>query len=281
MMLSVTVPIVPDFDVFASYARRAFEGKRFTNGGPLVSTLELRLREILGARYLVLLSNGTLALELALRALTLKGEIITTPFTFCASTQSIVWAGATPVFADIDPVNLTVDPAAIEAAITPRTEAILAVHVYGRLCDFEAIESIARKHGLAVIYDGAHAFNTSWRGKSIGNYGNATTYSFHATKLFHTAEGGAVETSDSALATKISSLRNFGIESEDVITQCGSNAKMSELSAAMGLAVLSKVGEEHTAELPRPLLKYGWQASLVEQPTLPGLGLQHCFSSCA
>jgi dTDP-4-amino-4,6-dideoxygalactose transaminase len=281
-MLTVTLPIVPDFDVFASYARSAFNEKRFTNGGPLVSMLELRLREITGARNLVMLSNGTLALQLALRALGVKGEVITTPFTFCASTQSIIWAGATPVFVDIDPVKLTIDPAAIEAAITSRTEAILGVHVYGRLCDLEAIESIAQKHGLAVIYDGAHAFNISHQGKSVGSYGDATAYSFHATKLFHTAEGGAVETHASALAEKIRGLRNFGIESEDTITQCGSNAKMSELSAAMGLAVLQKFGEEHTA---RVALRAHYDAalagvfglSMVSRPTAEEESSEHYY----
>jgi dTDP-4-amino-4,6-dideoxygalactose transaminase len=224
-----------------------------------VSLLELRLRELIRARNLVLLANGTLALELALRALNIRGEVITTPLTFCATSQAIVWAGAAPAFVDVDAERLTIDPAAIEAAITPRTEAILAVHVYGRLCDFDSIEKIAKKHGLAVIYDAAHAFNGSHNGMSVGSFGDVTAYSFHATKLFHTAEGGALETSNSQLAEKLRSMRNFGFESEDVITQCGTNAKMSELSAAMGLAVLEKVGAEQRA---RTALREKYNAAL-------------------
>ena len=246
-MLTVAQPIVPDFDRFASYLRIAFAERRFTNSGPLLSLLELRLRELIAARNLILVSNGTIALQLALQALGVKGEVITTPFTFCATTHSIIWAGAKPVFVDIDRHNLTIDPALIEAAITPRTEAILGVHVYGRICDVDAIQKIADKHGLAVVYDAAHSFNAAFRGTPIGHFGNAVAYSFHATKMFHTGEGGAVETSSSELAEKLRGLRNFGIESEDSITQCGTNAKMSELSAAMGLAVLFKIGEEGRA----------------------------------
>ena len=243
-MLTVAQPIVPDFDRFTSYLRIAFAERRFTNNGPLLSLLELRLRELVAARNLILVSNGTIALQLALQALGVKGEVITTPFTFCATTHSIVWAGAQPVFVDIDPHNLTIDPGRIEAAITSRTEAILAVHVYGRICDVDTIQKIADKHGLAVVYDAAHSFNAAFRGIPIGHFGNAVAYSFHATKMFHTGEGGAIETSSSELADKLRGLRNFGIESEDSITKCGTNAKMSELSAAMGLAVLDKLGEE-------------------------------------
>jgi dTDP-4-amino-4,6-dideoxygalactose transaminase len=246
-MLTVSQPIIPDFDRFTSYLRIAFAERRFTNNGPLLSLLELRLRELVAARNLILVSNGTIALQLALQALGVKGEVITTPFTFCATTHAIVWAGAQPVFVDINPHNLTIDPAQIEAAITPRTEAILGVHVYGRICDVEAIQKIADKHSLAVVYDAAHSFNAAFRGTPIGHFGNAVAYSFHATKMFHTGEGGAIETSSSELAEKLRGLRNFGIESEDSITQCGTNAKMSELSAAMGLAVLDKIGEEGRA----------------------------------
>ncbi len=260
-MLTVVQPIIPDFEKFTSYLRLAFVEKRFTNGGPLVSLLELRLRELIRARNLVLLANGTLALQLALRALKIRGEVITTPLTFCATSQAVVWAGATPVFVDVDAERLTIDTEAIAASITPRTEAILAVHVYGRLCDFEGIEKIAKKHGLAVIYDAAHAFNASYNGVSVGSFGDATAYSFHATKLFHTAEGGAIETPNSELAEKLRSLRNFGFESEDVITQCGTNAKMSELSAALGLAVLEKVGDEQRA---RSALRRQYDAALSD-----------------
>jgi dTDP-4-amino-4,6-dideoxygalactose transaminase len=237
-MLTVAQPIAPDFEQFARYARQAFEQKRFTNGGPLVGLLELRLRELIAARNLILVSNGTAAIELALRALKVRGEIITTPFTFCATSHAITWTGGTPVFVDVVDDDLTIDPKQIEAAVTPRTEAIVAVHVFGRACDVEAIDSIAKKHGLAVVYDGAHAFNVSRNGVPIGRFGDATTYSFHATKLFHTGEGGAIEAADAELAERLRTLRNFGIESEDCITSCGTNAKMPELSAALGLAAL-------------------------------------------
>jgi dTDP-4-amino-4,6-dideoxygalactose transaminase len=163
-MLTVTQPIIPDFEKFASYLQIAFSERRFTNNGPLLCPLELRLRELVAARNLILVSNGTIALQLALQALGVKGEVITTPFTFCATTHAIIWAGARPVFVDIDRHNLTIDPTLIEAAITPRTEAILGVHVYGRICDIDAIQKIADKHGLAVVYDAAHSFNAAYRG---------------------------------------------------------------------------------------------------------------------
>jgi dTDP-4-amino-4,6-dideoxygalactose transaminase len=262
-MLLVSQPVVPDFEKFTSYLRSSFDQKRFTNGGPLQSLLELRLRELTAARNLCLVTNGTVAISLALQALGIKGEVITTPFTFCASSHAITQSGAQEVFVDVNGTSLTIDPSQIEAAITPRTEAILGVHVYGQPCDVEAIQAIADRHGLAVIYDGAHAFNTSYKGKPIGHFGNATTYSFHATKLFHTGEGGAIETNDHTLADKIRLLRNFGIESEEVISECGINGKMSELSAALGLAVLDCIGEEHAA---RSALRLRYEELLGDVP---------------
>jgi dTDP-4-amino-4,6-dideoxygalactose transaminase len=231
-------------DRFIGYVRTAFDQKRFTNSGPLVNLLELRLRELVSARHLLLVSNGTVALQLILQALGIRGEVITTPFTFCATTQAISWMGATPVFVDIDDETLTIDPTKIEEAITPQTEAIVGVHVFGQSCNVEAIRTIAAKHSLAVIYDGAHAFNTTRMGMPIGAFGNATAYSFHATKLFHTAEGGGIETTDAALASKLALMRNFGIAAEDQIVELGTNAKMNELSAAMGLAVLDELAQE-------------------------------------
>jgi len=264
-MLYVSQPLVPDFDQFAAYARTCFEQHRFTNGGPLQSLLELRLRELIAARNLCLVANGTVAISLALQALGIKGTVITTPFTFCASSHAITLSGAKELFVDVDPVSLTIDPGQIEAAITPDTEAILGVHVYGRPCDVEAIKAIADRRGLAVIYDGAHAFNTTYKDRPIGHFGDATTYSFHATKLFHTGEGGAIETNDARLADRIRLLRNFGIESEDVISECGLNGKMPELSAALGLAVLDHIGEERAS---RSAL-YNLYSELLED--VPGL----------
>ncbi|MBN8994325.1 MAG: DegT/DnrJ/EryC1/StrS family aminotransferase [Rhizobiales bacterium] len=246
-MLFVARPIAPDLETLSRYLKGCIEQRRFTNGGPLEATLELRLRELLSARHLCLVTNGTVAITLALTALGIRGQVITTPFTFSATTHAIIHAGAEEVFVDVDPVTLTIDPKLIEAAITPETEAIVGVHVYGIPCAVDEISAIAKKHGLAVIYDGAHAFNMTYRGTPIGRFGDATTYSFHATKLFHTAEGGAIEANSSDLAERLRLLRNFGIESEDVITACGTNAKMSEVSAAVGLAVLDLLGAEYDA----------------------------------
>jgi dTDP-4-amino-4,6-dideoxygalactose transaminase len=260
-MLFVSRPIAPDFEKLGTYLKGCIEQRRFTNGGPLEALLELRLRELIGARHLCLTANGTIALTLALQGLGIRGEVITTPFTFCATTHAITHVGAREVFVDVDPRTLTIDPVRIEAAITPQTEAILGVHVYGIPCAVEEIDRIAKKHGLAVIYDGAHAFNTAYAGTPIGRFGDATTYSFHATKLFHTGEGGAIETHSAELADRIRLLRNFGIESEDVVSACGINGKMSEITAAVGLCVLDQMSEEYAA---RALLRTSYTAVLGE-----------------
>lgn len=243
-MINVTRPIVPDMEVFSRYLVRVFECARFSNAGPLVEELELALTRITKANYLHLVSNGTVAIELALQAGRIKGEVITTPFTFCASSNSIERAGATPVFVDILPDELTIDPDAIEAAIGPDTEAILAVHVYGHHCRMNQIQQIAEKNGLFVVYDAAHAFDTHYDDTPLSLYGDATTYSFHATKLFHTGEGGAIETKHSDLSQRIQLLRNFGIAGEGVHLECGTNAKMPELSAAVGLSLLESYRTE-------------------------------------
>lgn len=246
-MLTVTRPIAPSFERLSALLRQMLQEQRYTNGGPLVSLLELKLRELCAAQQLVLVANGTLAIELALKGLGIAGRVITTPFTFCGGAHAISWVGATPVYVDVDPETLTIDPVAIEAAIEPGAEAILGVHVYGQPCRVAAIDALARRHGLAVVYDGAHAFGSHCGGVPIGAFGDATTYSFHATKLFHTGEGGAIETRDPALAERLRRLRNFGIASEDVVTEAGINAKMSELAAATGLAVLDRLAEEIAA----------------------------------
>lgn len=189
------------------------------------------------------MGNGTIALQIAVKALGLSGEIITTPFSYVATTSSIVWEGCTPVFVDIDPETLGVDPDLIEAAITPRTTAILAVHVYGHPCDVERIQAIADRHGLKVIYDAAHAFGVRYRGRSLLVHGDIATLSFHATKLFHTVEGGALVTDDDEAARRIAYMRNFGHRGQEEFWGLGVNGKNSELHAAMGLAVLPKVPE--------------------------------------
>ena len=191
--------------------------------------------------YLRLMANGTLAIQLAIRALGVKGKVITTPFSYVATTSAMLWEGCEPVFVDIDPKTCCIDPNLIEAAITPDTTAILATHVYGIPCDVEAIDVIAKKHGLKVIYDAAHAFDVTYKGKSILAYGDASTLSFHATKLFHTVEGGAVILHDAEVDHRLRLLRSFGHIGDEHFS-LGMNAKMSEVHAAMGMAVLPHVG---------------------------------------
>ena len=200
--------------------------------------LEQKLKAYLNVPNLIATTNGTLPIQIAIKALGLTGEIITTPFSYVATTSSIVWEGCTPVFVDIDPEHLTIDETKIEAAITPKTSAILATHVFGNPCAVEEIEAIAKKHSLKVIYDAAHCFGVTYKGKSIFNYGDVSTCSFHATKLFHTGEGGAMFTNNEELHKKLFYHHNFGHKGKDDFYGIGINAKMSELQAAMGLAVL-------------------------------------------
>ncbi|MCK5535942.1 MAG: DegT/DnrJ/EryC1/StrS family aminotransferase, partial [Bacteroidales bacterium] len=212
-----------------------------TNNGPLVKKLEKRLAEYLGVKNIVLVANGTAALEIAYRTLDLKGYVITTPFSFVATTSSLVTNGLHPIFADIDPQTLTIDPNNIEKLITPNTSAIVPVHVFGNACDVEAIDKIAKKHDLKVIYDAAHTFTVRYKDESILSYGDISTLSFHATKLFHTIEGGALIINDDSLVEKARYLINFGIENAESIPELGTNAKMNEFEAAMGLCMLDEM----------------------------------------
>jgi dTDP-4-amino-4,6-dideoxygalactose transaminase len=225
-MIHVTKPFLPPKEEYDRYLNGIWQRNWVTNHGPLVNELELQLKEYLGVPHLLFLNNGTIALQIAIKALQLKGEIITTPFSYVATTSSIVWEGCTPVFADIDAAGFNIDPLQIEQHITPRTSAILATHVFGNPCDVEAIEAIASKHGLP------------YKGRSVFNYGTISTASFHATKLFHTGEGGAVMTQDPQLHQTMAYLRNFGHESPVDFAMVGINGKSSELHAAMGLSVL-------------------------------------------
>src|SRR5690606_15435966 len=200
--------------------------------------LELRLKELLDVKHMILVNNGTIALQIAIKALNLRGDVITTPFSFVATTSALVWEGCRPVFVDIDPNTLNIDPNKIEEAITSETSAILATHVYGNPCEIEKIQAIAEKHNLKVIYDAAHCFGTLYKGKSIFSYGDVSTLSLHATKVFHTIEGGAVFTSTPELLKKIAYMRNFGFSNVDEISELGINGKNSEFHAAMGLANL-------------------------------------------
>jgi len=240
-MIPVTKPALPDIEVYKRYLDDIWKRNWLTNNGPLVNDLELKLKECLDVPHLLYLSNGTIALQLAIKALCLEGEIITTPFSYVATTSTIVWENCQPVFVDIDRESFNIDPHLIEAAITEKTSAILATHVYGNPCDIEAIKKIAVKHGLKVIYDAAHCFGSLYKGRSVFNYGDISTTSFHATKLFHTIEGGAVFTQDPGLLATLASMRNFGHDGPDNFSGVGINGKNSEFHAAMGLANLTNV----------------------------------------
>ncbi|WP_051691788.1 DegT/DnrJ/EryC1/StrS family aminotransferase [Pedobacter borealis] len=242
-MIPVTKPFLPKQADFKSYVSSIWARQWLTNNGPLVNELELKLQQYLELPHLLYVTNGTIAIQLAIQALEVKGEIITTPFSFVATTSSIVWQGCKPVFVDIDEDTLNIDPNKIEAAITPNTSAILATHVFGNPCDIEAIDRIAKKHGLKVIYDAAHCFGTKYKGKSIFAYGDVSTTSFHATKLFHTIEGGAVFTQNPDTLKRMALMRNFGYSGVDTFSEIGTNAKNSEFHAAMGLCNLKHIGQ--------------------------------------
>lgn len=240
-MIPVTRPYLPDKDKYKSYIDQIYQRNWLTNNGPLVNELELELKNREQLKHLLFVSNGTIALQLAIKALELSGEIITTPFSFIATTSSIVWEGCMPVFVDIEEQTLNIDPTKIEAAITEKTSAILATHVYGNPCEIEAIQDIADRHNLKVIYDAAHCFGVQYKGSSIFEYGDISTCSFHATKLFHTVEGGMVVTKDPALLKKMAYMRNFGFAGPEAFAELGINGKNSEFHAAMGLCVLPDI----------------------------------------
>jgi len=240
-VINVTKAFLPPIEEYKKYLDGIWERVHLTNHGPLVNELELKLKDLLGVKHFFFINNGTVAIQLALKALDVKGEVITTPFSYVATTSSIVWENATPVFVDINPADFTIDTAKIEQAITEKTTAILATHVYGIPCHVEEIERIAHAHNLKVVYDAAHAFGVKHNNTSIMNFGDISTLSFHATKLFHTVEGGAVITSNDALAHRISYMRNFGHNGQEEFFGIGINGKNSEFHAAMGLANLPYV----------------------------------------
>lgn len=258
-MINVTRANLPPLEEYEGYLKRIWENRWLTNQGPLVQELEKKLSERLEVPHIQFVTNGTIALQIPIRALELTGEIITTPFSYVATTTSILWEQLTPVFADIDPNTFCIDPASIEARITPKTSAILATHVYGYPCAVEAIEAIAQTHGLKVIYDGAHAFGVRYKGKSIFQWGDVSTLSFHATKLFHTVEGGAMICQDEQLFQKLYLYKAFGHIGDDYYSM-GINGKNSEFHAAMGLCNISRVdsfieGRKHNDALYRNLLE--------------------------
>jgi dTDP-4-amino-4,6-dideoxygalactose transaminase len=240
-MLNVTKTYLPPLKKYYKYLKKIWASGQVTNSGPLVSELESKLKEYLGVKYVLLVNNGTIALQIALKALNITKEVITTPFSYVATTSSIVWENCIPLFVDIDERYFCIDTDKIEEAITPQTQAIMATHVYGNPCDVEKIHKIAKKHKLKVIYDAAHAFGVDYLGESLVSYGDISTLSFHATKLFHTVEGGALVTNNMELAEKIWYLRNFGHDGQEGFWGLGINGKLSEFHAAMGLCVLPEI----------------------------------------
>ena len=239
--IPVTSPLLPPLEEFIPYLEQIWQSKRLTNSGPFHERFERELADYLGVKHLSLFANGTLALVTALQALRITGEVITTPYTFAATSHALLWNGLKPVFVDIDPETCNLDPARIEEAITPATTAILPVHCYGIPCDVDEIERIADTYGLKVIYDAAHAFGVRLNGESILLHGDLSILSFHATKVFNTFEGGAIICPDAKVKQRIDYLKNFGFANETTIVAPGINGKMNEVAAALGLLQLSRI----------------------------------------
>jgi len=237
----VTKPALPSLREFLPYLEKIWDSHILTNGGPFHHELEEQLCKYLGVKYISLFSNGTLALVTALQALHITGEVITTPFSFVATTHALWWNGIKPVFADIEPRTFNLDPDKVEAAITPKTTAIFPVHVYGHPCNVDKIGEIADRYGLKLVYDAAHAFGVRIKENSVANYGNISILSFHATKVFNTFEGGAIICHDEKKKKLIDQLKNFGIVDETTVVTPGINAKMNEFQAALGLLQLKHV----------------------------------------
>lgn len=240
----VTRSSMPPMEEYIDEIKELWDSHWLTNMGAKHRQLEAELKEYLGVEGVSLFTNGHMALELAIQAMNLSGEVITTPFTFASTTHAIVRNGLTPVFCDVAPEDFTIDVEQLESLITDRTSAIIPVHVYGSICNVEEIERIAKKYGLKVIYDAAHTFGVQYKGKGIGSYGDASMFSFHATKVYNSIEGGAITFHNAELGEQLQRLKNFGIRSEEVIDSVGSNAKMNEFQAAMGLCNLRHVDEE-------------------------------------
>jgi len=240
--INVTKSQIPDRQRFHAYVDQILDSGWLTNRGACVRELEEKLQAYLGVRNVVLVNNATSGLQVAYKALSLQGDVITSPFTFIATASSIVWEGLDVLFADIDPQTLCVNVKEIERKISDKTRAIVPVHVFGNPCDVEAIEALAKKHHLKVIYDAAHAFNVKYKGESILNWGNISLLSFHATKLFHTIEGGALIINDDELCEKVRKMINFGFTGPESIECLGINTKMNEFQAAMGLCLLDDMG---------------------------------------
>ena len=261
--INVTKSFLPPIEEFEERVRAIWESGHLTNHGPNVLQLEKDLKQHLGVKHLYLVNNGTIAIQIAIKALGLSGEVITTPFSYVATVSSIVWEGCTPVFVDINERDFCIDTEKIEAAITADTSAILATHVYGHPCNVAEIKRLAKKHDLKVIYDAAHAFGVTQNGTSILNHGDISTLSFHATKIFHMGEGGAIVTDNDELAHRIEYMRNFGHNGPEAFHGLGINGKVSEFHGAMGLCVLPRM-EEIMAERKRVSDRYDQRLSALE-----------------
>lgn len=242
-MIQVTRPFLPPKEEYNNYIDGIWQRNWLTNNGPLVIELEEKLKEYLKLKNLLFVSNGTIAIQLAIKALNIKGNIVTTPFSYVATTSAIVWENCEPVFADIDPKTFNIDPNQIEHVIDERTTAILATHCFGNACDIDAIQMLGSKYNLKVIYDAAHCFGTTYQGKSVFDFGDVTATSFHSTKLFHSIEGGAVVAKESELLQRMAYMRNFGHDGPEKFNGVGINGKNSEFHAAMGLCNLNYITE--------------------------------------
>lgn len=241
--ITVTKPFMPPYEEFCEGLREIWDNQWLTNNGPVLQRYSGELKKYLATENISLFNNGTLALQIALQGMGISGEVITTPFTFVATTHALYWNKIRPVFCDIEPDTFTLDPAKVEALITPWTTAILAVHVFGRPCKLDALAEIAQRHNLTLIYDAAHAFGVRVNGKSIAQYGDLSMFSFHATKLYHSIEGGMLAFKDSGLTKTFNYLKNFGFKNETEVVMPGTNAKMSEMQALMGSLMLKYMDE--------------------------------------
>lgn len=247
-MINVTQPFFPDKEKYKSYLDKIYDNRWLTNNGELVQSLQKKLESYLGVRNLLLVANGTMALTIAYRLLELQKDVLTTPFSFVATTSSLVWEHLNPVFSDINVSSFNLDENNLEDKITEDTSAIVATHVFGNPCAVDELDELAKKHSLKMIYDGAHAFGVKYKDNSVLNYGDVSILSFHATKLFHTGEGGGLVINDDELFEKAKRMINFGFVKEDTITQLGINAKMNELEAAMGLCVMDDIDDIVSAQ---------------------------------
>ena len=266
-MINVTRSSMPYFDEYCEEIQDIWDSRWLTNMGPKHQKLQAELIEYLDVDKIDLFCNGHMALEMAIQAMELTGEVITTPFTFASTTHAIVRNGLTPIFCDVEPDTYTIDTTKLEALITEKTSAIIPVHVYGNICNVEEIERIAKKHNLKVIYDAAHAFGVKFKGRGIGSFGDASMFSFHATKVFHSIEGGAICFSDEAFGEKLYKLKNFGIASQESVEFVGGNAKMNEFAAAMGLCNLRHIDDE-IAKRQAAVERYRERLSGIEGITL-------------